>query len=260
MKTLKTLFFALLILAITPMATAQTADEILANFFENTGGLENWKNINALKYTGSIDLGGMELPIEMIQTASGKSLMKGDFQGQTFYQNVYDGETLWSTNQMTMAAEKSDAEATANYKKDIHDFPDPFIDYESKGHMVELIGTETVDGTETFKIKLTKEPILVDGKEEQDIAFYYFETENFVPIVIEKEIKSGPRAGTIGQTKLSDYQEVDGLYFAFSITEGVKGQPEGQEITITDIFINPEIDDSIFAFPAPTVVETDEKD
>jgi hypothetical protein len=126
--------------------------------------------------------------------------------------------------------------------------------------MVELIGTETVDGTETFKIKLTKEPILVDGKEEQDIAFYYFETENFVPIVIEKEIKSGPRAGTIGQTKLSDYQEVDGLYFAFSITEGVKGQPEGQEITITDIFINPEIDDSIFAFPAPTVVETDEKD
>ncbi len=89
MKTLKTLFFALLILAITPMATAQTADEILANFFENTGGLENWKNINALKYTGSIDLGGMELPIEMIQTASGKSLMKGDFQGQTFYQNEY---------------------------------------------------------------------------------------------------------------------------------------------------------------------------
>lgn len=260
MKTLKTLFIALLVLAISPLAMAQTADEILANFFENTGGLENWKNVKALKYTGSVNFSGMDLPIEMIQTESGKSMMKADFQGQTFYQNVYDGETLWATNQMTMAAEKSDAEATANYKNDINDFPDPFIDYEAKGHTVELIGMETVDGTETFKIKLTKEPIMVDGKEEQDIAFYYFDTENFVPIVVEKEIKSGQAAGTIGQTKLSDYQEVEGLYFAFSITEGAKGQPGGQEITITEILVNPEIDDSIFAFPVPVVVDTDEKD
>jgi len=251
MRTLKTLFVALLILAITPLANAQTADEILANYFENTGGLENWKKVTSMKYEGSVNFQGMELPIQMVQTADGKSMMSADFQGQKFYQNVYDGETLWSTNQMTMAAEKSDAEATENYKKDVNDFPDPFIDYAAKGHSVELIGTETVDGTETFKIKLTKEPIMVDGKEEQNITFYYFDTENFVPIVVESEIKSGPAAGMVGQTKMSDYQEVEGLYFPFSITEGAKGQPGGQEITIKNILINPDIDATIFAFPAP---------
>jgi outer membrane lipoprotein-sorting protein len=253
MKTVKILLTALLILVISPIATAQTADEIIANYFENTGGLENWKKITSIKYEGSVNFQGMELPIEMIQKADGKSLMKADFQGQAFYQNVYDGETLWATNQMTMAAEKSDAEATSNYKKNINDFPDPFIDYASKGHSIELIGTETIEGTETYKIKLTKEPIMVDGKEEQDITFYYFDTENFVPIVVEKEVKSGPGAGMIGQTKMSDYQEVDGLYFPFSITEGAKDQPGGQEITMKNIMINPEIDDTVFAFPAPVV-------
>lgn len=249
MRTLKTLFIALLLLAFTPITTAQTADEILANYFENTGGLENWKKVKSMKYEGSVNFQGMELPIEMVQKSDGKSYMKADFQGQTFYQNVFDGETLWATNQMTMAAEKSDAEATANYKTDINDFPDPFIDYASKGHSVELIGMETVDGTETFKIKLTKEPKMYDGKEEQDITFYYFDTENFVPIVVEKEIKGGPAAGMVGQTKMSDYQEVEGLYFPFSITEGAKGQPGGQEITMKNIIVNPEVDDSVFAFP-----------
>jgi len=258
MKTLKTLFFAVLIIAISPVATAQTADEILANYFENTGGLEKWKSVTSIKYEGSINFQGMDLPIEMVQMSNGKSLMKADFQGQTFYQNVYDGETLWGTNQMTMAAEKSDAEATANYKNDTNDFPDPLLDYASKGHQVELIGSETVEGTETFKIKLTKEPIMVDGKEEQDITFYYFDTENFVPIVIEKEMKGGPMAGMVGQTKMSDYQEVDGLYFPFAITEGAKGQPGGQQITIKTIVVNPEIDESVFAFPEAAAT-TDEK-
>ncbi|MBW2938974.1 outer membrane lipoprotein-sorting protein [Aureisphaera sp. CAU 1614] len=251
MNKLKLITLAILCFGATTFLQAQTADEILANYFENTGGLENWKNVKTLSFEGSVNFQGMELPIAMIQMNNGKSLMKADFQGQTFYQNVYDGETLWATNQMTMAAEKSDAEATKNYKNDINDFPDPFIDYASKGHSVELVGTETVEGTETFKIKLTKEPIMVDGKEEQDITFYYFDAENFVPIVVEKEIKSGPAAGIVGQTKFSDYQEVEGLYFPFSITEGAKGQPGGQQITITNIVINGEVDESIFKFPAP---------
>lgn len=259
MKSVKTLFFALLILAMSPIAMAQTADEIVANYFENTGGVDNWKKVKTLSYEGSVDFQGMALPIVMIQMENGKSLMKADFQGQTFYQSVYDGETLWSTNQMTMAAEKNDAEATTNYKNDINDFPDPFIDYAAKGHAVELIGKETIDGTETFKIKLTKEPIMVDGKQEQDVSFYYFDTENFVPIVMEKEVKSGPGAGMVSQVKFSDYQEVEGIYFPFSIMQGAKDQPGGQQITITNIVVNGDVDETQFAFPAPAADADTEK-
>ena len=248
MKIVKTVFIALLLVAVTPVS-AQTADEILENYFENTGGKANWEKLEAIQFTGSINLGGMELPIKMVQTADGRSMTTANFQGQTFYQGVYDGETLWGTNQMTMEAEKSDAEATANHKLGMNDFPDPFLNYKEKGYTVELLGDETIEGTETYKIKLVTEPQMIDGKEEPTIAYYYFDKENFVPIVAEREVKAGPAAGMVGQTKMSDYQEVDGLYFPFSMMEGAKDQPGGQAITITEITLNPEIDDAMFAFP-----------
>ena len=69
-----------------------------------------------------------------------------------------------------------------------------------------------------------------------------------LPIVVETELKSGPGKGYIAQTTFSDYQEVEGLYFAFSMTQGVKGQP-GQPIVFNSIEINPVVDDAIFAFP-----------
>lgn len=256
MKILNTLLIAFVILAISPVS-AQTAEEIINNYIENTGGLENWKKVNALKTVGEINYGGMMLPIEQIQTKSGKQMTKADVQGQTFYQQVYDGETLWGTNQMTMAAEKSDSEATENFKNEINDFPNAFIDYKEKGYTVELLGKETVDGTETFKIKLVKEPITVDGQKVDDVEFYYFDTENFVPIVMEKEIQSGPGKGMIVQIKFSDYEEVDGLYFPFSINQGVKDMPSNGMggITFKEIIINPEIDNSIFTFPEAKTTE-----
>jgi len=54
-----------------------------------------------------------------------------------------------------------------------------------------------------------------------------------VPIVIEKEMKSGPGKGMVLQLKYSDYEEVDGMYFAFSINQGVKDQ-EGSNTKLPD--------------------------
>lgn len=255
MKTLRLLSIGALFLGMTLVSNAQSVDEILGNYFENTGGLQNWKAVKAVKFEGNVNVQGMQIPIEMIQTAEGKSMIKANFQGQDFYQNVFDGETLWGTNQMTMQAEKSDTEATKNYKNEMNDFPDPFINYKEKGYAVELIGKETMEGTEVFKVKLVKEPMMVDGKEEQDISFYYFDAENYVPIVIEREIKGGPGAGMVGQSKLSDYQEVDGLYFPHSMTEGVKDQPGAQAISLTKITLNPELDSAMFAFPESATSE-----
>jgi hypothetical protein len=248
MKTIKTLFILLLFVALTPL-NAQTAEEIISTYLENIGGEENLKKATSAKFIGSVDLGSMVLPVEMIQTTTGYRMTKADVQGQTFYQEVYDGETLWGTNQMTMAAEKSDAEATDNFKKNINDFPDPFLDYKSKGYTVELIGNETIEGTDTYKIKLVKEPIMVDGQQTDDISFYYFDTENFVPIVYEEELKSGQGKGMIIQMKYSDYQEVDGIYFPFSMNQGIKDQPGGQLITLTEISLNGELDKTMFAYP-----------
>ncbi len=233
---------------------AQTADEIINTYFENIGGLENMKKIEGIKMAAKVNQQGMEIPLEIIQLKGGKQMTVINFQGKEIKQGVFDGETLWSTNFMTMKAEKSDAEATANMKLEINDFLDPFIDYKEKNYTIELLGNETIDGAETFKIKLTKEPVTIDGKKEESISFYFFDTENFVPIAVQSEMKSGQAKGMISEVTFSDYQEVDGIYFPFSMTQGVKGQP-GSPLTITSIELNPKIDDSVFAFPEEIITE-----
>ena len=256
MKILKTLL-VLCIVAFTSQVNAQTAEEIIANYFENTGGIENWQKIEGLKMSAKVNQMGMEIPIEIIQLKDGRQATVINFQGQELKQGVYDGEILWNTNFMTQKAEKSDAETTANMKIQSQDFPDSFLNYKEKGYAVELLENEEIDGSQCYKIKLTKTPLTIDGKEEANISFYYFDMDNFVPIAVHAEIKAGQMKGQMSETKLSDYQEVDGLYFPFSMTQGIKGQP-GQAITMDTIELNPTVDASIFAFPEEAAATPDQ--
>jgi hypothetical protein len=247
----------LIVLACAASTHAQTVDEIIAKYFENTGGIEKWKALEGVKMTAKLNQQGLEIPVEMTNLKDGRQMQKITFQGADLFQEVYDGTTLWSTNFMTRKGEKSDAETTENFKLDIGEFPNPFLNYKQRGLKAELMGKETIDGTETFKIKLTKKPIKVDGKETDNVVFYFFDTENFVPLMIETELRSGPAKGMIAQNKFSDYQEVkssnpkiDGLLFAFSMIQGAKGQPGSQPITISAIELNPKVDNAAFAFPA----------
>ena len=124
---------AMLLIAFALPLQAQTADEIISNYFENIGGLDNFKALDGLKMTAKVNQGGMEIPIEIYQMKDGRQMTKITFQGKVIKQGVFDGETLWSHNFMTMKAEKSDAEQTANFKLNINDFPDSFADYHAKG-------------------------------------------------------------------------------------------------------------------------------
>lgn len=227
---------------------AQTAEEIIENYIENIGGVDAWSKLKGIKMNSKVNTPMGEIPLTIISLKSGKQIVKLELQGKEIVQMAFDGETAWGHNQMNMQAEKSDSETTENLKREAKDFPDPFFKYKEKGYSIELMENETFEGTECFKIKLTKTPSLSEGKEVENIVYYLFDTENFVPIVVETELKSGPGKGYIAQTIFSDYQEVDGLYFAFSMTQGVKGQA-GQAIIFESIEINPVVDDSIFAFP-----------
>lgn len=247
MKTVK-FCIVLLTMAFAMPTQAQTVDEILSSYYENVGGLEKLKALKGMKMNIKMSQQGMEFPVEVIQLSDGRQMTTVSIQGNEYKQGVFDGETLWGSNFMTMKAEKSDAETTENFKLNANDFPGPFVDYKEKGYTVELLGKETIDGAETFKVKLVKEPVMVDGKTEEDVSFYYFDTENFVPIAVEAEVKSGPGKGMVSFTTMSDYQEVEGLYFPFSMTQGVKGQP-GAPMNIETIQLNPEVAEGAFAFP-----------
>lgn len=229
-------------------AFAITPDEIIDGYFANTGGLAKWQSLTGVKIVGEMKQGQMAFPFVGVQLKDGRSYFQVEVQGKIIKQNVWDGKQLWNTNFMTMKAELADAETTANHKLSLNDFPDPLLGYKQKGYKVELLGEETKDGAEVYKLKVVKEPMMVDGKSVDDVSYQYFDKEAFVPLVQESEIKAGPAKGMMGQTKMSEYQEVDGLMFPFAMSQGVK---DGQSapLIISKIELNPVVTDADFAMP-----------
>jgi outer membrane lipoprotein-sorting protein len=240
-----------------------TVDEILDNYFENTGGREAWNELEGHKMSAEVDQQGMVIPIDVYEMKDDRTITKINFQGMEIAQGAFDGDVLWSTNFMSMKAEKADAEATENMKRNLGNYPNPFLNYKDLGYSVELMGNEDVDGVDCFKIKLTMNPTLVEGEETENVQFYYFDTENFVPIRMDSEITSGQMKGQMAITELSDYQEVDGLYFPFSLTMRSEDGP-GQTIEFDTIELNPEVTDDLFKFPGgeetlEEAIESEEK-
>lgn len=227
---------------------SQTAEEIVATYIKNIGGADKLKSISSVQMKASVDYGGMNIPIEMISLRDGRSVMKITFQGQEMVQMAFDGKTAWGTSFMTMKPEKNDAEETENIKRSMGDFISPLINYKANGYSIELLPNETMEGVECFKIKLTKKPLMIDGKEVPNVEFYYIDKENFVPIVVEAEIPSGEMKGNVSQTVYSDYQEVDGVYFPFSMMQRLK-DGQGQVIEFEKVVLNQKFEDKIFLFP-----------
>lgn len=173
--------------------------------------------------------------------------MDMNFQGQELTQMSFDGETGWSTNFMTMKPEKWDAEQSEIMKTEMT-FPDVFLNYKDKGYTVNLEGEEEIEGTMCHKVKLTKKPLMVDGKEEENFSYYFFDKETNVTIMQRDFAKVGEMKGQATETFFSDYDEVEGVYFPFTIAQKMNGQAVFS-VSVEKAEANVEIDDTKFAFP-----------
>lgn len=228
---------------------AQTADEIVDNFIENIGGDEAWSAVESMKVTGIGRQQGVDYPFVATYMKDGRYVINVDLQGTSFIVEAFDGENAWAMNFQTQKAEASDSETSANTKSSAKDnMVSPFHKYKDKGYSIELLGKDTWEGSEVFKVKLTKSPVLVDGKEEENTDMFYFDTENFVPIASESQIKSGQAKGATALSLYSDYQEVDGKYMAFNMINKFNGNV-GLEMIVKSVEFNTEVDESIFNMP-----------
>jgi hypothetical protein len=218
-----------------------TAEKVVAQYLESIGGAEKWKAVKSIRLTGKTNVQGMQLPTSVISMHPNLTKVEIDVQGNKIVPQAYDGETGWSLNPFAGATEptKSTAEESAEIAK--QNFEDDFIDYATKGHKVELLGSKEIDGATTYEVKLTKNT--------GDEIFYYFDTENFVPVMRKDFINVGPAKGTAIETYLSDYQDVQGMMMSLSMEQKIDGQTIMQ-MTMEKVEFNPAgLTKEAFAFP-----------
>ena len=112
--------------------------------------------------------------------------------------------------------------------------------YKEKGHKAELVGHDSVEGTDCYKIKLT----LKNG----DVRYSFLDTDSFMEL--KTELQSNIRGAIrYTETLYGDYEQVDGLYYPFAIESAEKGSESRQKIAIDKIELNVPLDDAQFSMP-----------
>jgi outer membrane lipoprotein-sorting protein len=238
----KALLLLSAILMLTVAGSAQTVDEIIAKNAAAKGGLAKLKAVQSTRFSGTIDFGGVQAEITRVVKRPNKTRMEITTQGMTMVQ-AYDGQNGWQIVPFTgkkdpepMAADELKSAAQQA------DIDGPLVDYKKKGHKVELIGKEKIEGTDAYHLRIT----MKDG----DIRDLYLDADSFLEIkMIAKTTRRG--AEMVIQTTVGDYKEVNGLMMPFSIEIKVQGMDvPGQKVTISKIEFNMPVDDARFKMPA----------
>jgi len=237
---------AVLALAAAPLAaqTAQTPtlDQILDKHFEAMGGKDKIAAIQSAKLDIKQVFGPQEVPATIIWERPNKIRMEFTLQGMTGIQ-AYDGTSAWQV--MPFLGKNDPEQVTGDDLKDIVQNADliegPLYNWKEKGHKVELLGEETVEGTPAWKLHLVRK----DGDEET----IWLDKDAYVEIKSEATRTRGDKQVQF-ESSYGDYKEVQGLLFPFTISQKVKGTDQGGTITVNSIEIDPKLDEAIFTMPA----------
>ena len=239
MRSMPALVAALMLVPLT--ALAQTVDEVIDKNIQAHGGIDKLKAVVSIRISQTLKTGGFQAAIRSENKRPDKLREEFSVQGLTSVQ-ACDGKVGWQVDPFT--GRRDPELLSQDDMKSLQidaDIDGPLVDYAQKGHKAELLGHDSVEGTDCYKIKLT----LKNG----DIRTYYLDADSFLELKIETQTTI---RGAVQETEtyFGDYEKVGGLYFPFAIEQGQKGDSNRVKFTVNKIEINVPLDDSIFTMPA----------
>lgn len=229
---MKRLLLSMLVLASAFTVKAQTADEVIAKHIAAIGGADNWKKVNSMKMEGVLQVQGTDVSVT-VTVLHGKGMRQDiSVMGMTGYEIITptEGWDFMPFQGQTEPEAKTPEELAES--QDQLDAQGDLLDYAAKGHKVELIGKEDVEGTECFKLKVTKKG--------GSVSTLFFDPKNFY-IIQAKTIQKANGQEMEVTTSFSNYETLpEGIVVAKSMT-----LPFG-EMNISKVTVNGAVDESFF--------------
>ena len=223
-------------------ATAPTLDELVAKNIEAKGGAQAIHALQTLRRTGSLLVNEGKIRLAYAQTKKRPLEVRTEatLQGMTAVQ-AFDGKEGWQISpfQGRKDPERMSADDVKALMEDA-EMDGPLVDWKEKGSTIEYVGREDVDGTDAYKIKVTRK----NG----DINFVYLDPDHFLEIrILTQRVQQGALVET--ETDLGDYEKVNGVFVPTSIDAGGKGDSDKQKTVIDKAEGNVPVDESVFHFP-----------
>jgi len=219
-----------------------TVEELVAKNIEAKGGAGAVRGLGTLRLSGKmlVNEGQIQLAFMQVKKRPDDVRTEASLQGMTQIE-AYDGKEGWKVSPFfgRRDPERMSADDVKALVEDA-EMDGPLVDWQAKGNKVEYLGTEDVDGTPAYKLKVTRK----NG----DVSIVYLDPDHFLEIrVITQRTRHGAYEEL--ETDLGDYEKAGGVFVPTSIEFGRQGAPDKQRIIIDKVEANMPVDDTIFHFP-----------
>lgn len=229
---MKKFFLFVFTIATVGFTYAQTAEEIVNKHIEAIGGAEAWKKVNSMVTAGTFKVQGADINVTQTVLHNKGSRVDISAMGMNGYQ-IVTPTAGW--NFMPFQGQKAPEPITADDIKESLDDMDAqgtLVDYKAKGHTIEYLGTDDIEGVDALKVKET----LKTGK----VLTLYFDPKTYYLIKVVSKRKANGKEFDAATT-LSNYKKLpEGIVVPWSVTQG------NGEMIITKIEVNKPVDENIF--------------
>ena len=228
----------------TSPAAKISAAEIVDRNVSARGGLEAWRSVQTMSFSGKMEAGGKQnvlLPFVLDMKRPHKTRVEIEFANDKAVQ-VFDGTKGWKLrpflNRRDVEPYTPEETKAASMESELDG---PLIDSATKGTRVDLEGVEKVEGRDAYKLKLT----MKDGQ----MRHVWVDTQTF----LEVKVEGVPRRidGKMRPVEIyyRDYKNVNGLMVPYVLETTVPGVKQSHKMTIESVLVNPKLDDSLFTTP-----------
>jgi zinc protease len=197
-------------------------ESIFSNYIKAIGGKEAVSAAESVMMVAQADIQGQKLDLE-VKNYKGMSSQKIAMSGNVLSKQVYNGETGFTISQgQRMAFTDKQLEAA---KADANPFP------ELSKKDARILGIEQVDGKDAYAVALS----------EDKTAFY--DVESGLKLKAVSKVSQGDQTMEVPVT-YSNYQEVNGIMFPFTISQSMG--PQTFEFKVSTIKVNEGVSDEDF--------------
>lgn len=210
-----------------PLPAGLTAEKVIADYVKAIGGVETLQNVNDVVMNASLTMQGMTINVDTYQRNPNHLCVETKMNGNIMQKQVCNGEAA----KMVGPGGEQQLEGPMLEKMKVDAYLFPELKYAELGFKTELLGTEEVEGQDTYKLKITSP----DGSEKT--AFFSRATGLKV-----KEVAQMGQVSVI--TLNTEYTEVDGIKFPKAMKQTMG--PQSFDVVVETIKVNQGIEDSIF--------------
>jgi len=228
-------------IACTSLATAhaQTASDIINKHMQALGGPDVFAKVKSVYYEGTLNVMGNDVPtsatllvgkgFKTVTTFNGMDIIQCFTDTSGWMVNPMAGQTDPTPMPADMVKNSKSALTIGNY----------LSDYKANGFKDSLLGRESFDSVNAFKVKLSKPDLEIT---------YWFDPNTFYILKTEsKTTVSGQDVTT--PTTYSGYKKTDVGYVVPTVM-GVSAGGMDMTITYTKVEVNKEVDPKIFVMPS----------